>query len=59
MRERFAYRIQHFEVSLGTKFQPKIAILIIGTKFAQKEYFWSKKIEHHHQIQYIGISLDT
>ena len=30
------------EISLGTKFQFKLTFLVFWTKFAQKEYFWSK-----------------
>ena len=29
-------------MTLGTKFQLKVAIFIFSTKFVQKEYFWSK-----------------
>ena len=34
--------ILHIWISLGTKFHLKLGILIFGTKFAQKGYFWSK-----------------
>ena len=32
----------HIRISLGTKFQLKLRILIFWTKFAQKEFFQSK-----------------
>ena len=34
--------ILHFRISLDTKFQLKLPILIFWTKFAQKGFFWSK-----------------
>ena len=48
----------HIQISLGTKFQLKLEILIFWTKFVQKGYFRSKteNIEHHHRIMYIQIS---
>ena len=32
----------YFRISLGNKFQLKVTILILWTKFAQKRYFWWK-----------------
>ena len=32
----------HIQISLGTKFQLKLTILIFLTRFIQKEFFWSK-----------------
>ena len=32
-------KIFHTEISLSTKFQPKLIILIFGPKFVQKVYF--------------------
>ena len=52
----------HIGISLVTKVQLKLTILIFLTKFTRKEYFQSKngKCEHHHHwIHRIGISLDT
>ena len=48
-------------MSLGTKFQLHLTILIFWTKFYQKEYFRSKtgKSEHHHGMLHIRISVDT
>ena len=48
----------HIWISLGTKFQLKLRILVYWTKFAKK-YFRprTKKIEHHHWILSIWISL--
>ena len=34
--------IPHIQISLGTKFQLKLTILIFLTRFAQKGFFWSK-----------------
>ena len=34
--------IQHIQISLATKFQLKMTILIFLTKFVQKGFFWSK-----------------
>ena len=33
--------VLQFQISLSTKFQRKLSILIFCTKFSQKEYFWS------------------
>ena len=40
----------YIQISPGTKFQLKLTILIISTKFSQQGYFWSKmdKSEHQH-----------
>ena len=34
--------IPHIQISLGTKFQLKLTILIFLTRFTQKGFFWSK-----------------
>ena len=34
--------ILHIQISLGTKFQWKLTILIFLTRFTQKRFFWSK-----------------
>ena len=34
--------IPHIQISLGTKFQLKLTILIFSTRFAQKGFFWCK-----------------
>ena len=51
-------QILHIWISLGTKFQLKLRILVYWTKFAKK-YFRprTKKIEHHHWILSIWIRL--
>ena len=36
------HSIPHIQISLGTKFQLKLTILIFLTRFAQKGFFWSK-----------------
>ena len=36
------HRVLHIQISLGTKFQLKLEILIFWSKFAQKGYFCSK-----------------
>ena len=38
-RVNFRYSVSY---CIGTKFQNKLTILAFWTKFAQKEYFWSK-----------------
>ena len=42
--------ILHIQISLGTKIQLKLTILIFWTKFAQNWYFQSESVknEHHH-----------
>ena len=51
----------HSWISLGTKFQPKLTILIFWSKFARKGYFRSKTeiSEYHHWIMRIWIGLVT
>ena len=51
--------ILHIRISLDTKFQPKLTILIFWTKFAQKGFSQSEngKSQHHHWILYIRINL--
>ena len=47
--------ILHIQISLGTKFQLKLTILIFSINFVWKGYFY--KTEHHHCIHHIQISL--
>ena len=50
--------ILHIQISLGTKFQLKLMILIFWNKFARKGCFLSKaKSKHYHWILHIRISL--
>ena len=54
----------HIRISLGTKYHFKQTVLNFCTKFAQKEYFWSKKEkkkrkENDHWILHIQVSLGT
>ena len=52
--------ILHVQISLGTKFQPKLTILIFWTRFAQKGYSdKKKKSEDHHWILQTQISIGT
>ena len=54
------HRILQIWISLGTKFQLKMTVFIIWTKFAQKRYFHSeKKREHHHWILHTGSIRET
>ena len=50
--------IPHFQIILGTKFEPKLTILIFSTRFAQKKFFWFKteKSGRDHWILYSQIS---
>ena len=41
----------HIRISLSTKFQPKLTILIFWTKFAQKGYFQPKTDQINHTIK--------
>ena len=36
------HRILHIVINLGSKFQPQETILLFGTNFGNKCYFWSK-----------------
>ena len=48
------------QISLGTKFQLKLTILIFWTKFAKKGIFGLKQeSERHHWILHIQIRLGT
>ena len=52
--------ILDISISLNTKFQLKLTILIFWTKFAQKGYFWFKQKEWaHHRSLHIWIRLST
>ena len=53
--------ILHIWISLGTKFQLKLAILIFWTRFAKKVYLQPKKRKrwHHYWILHIRISRGT
>ena len=53
--------ILHIRISLDTKFQLKLKILIFWTKFAQEGYIWlkTKKGKQHHWILHIRIGLAT
>ena len=54
------FKICDSEFCICAKFQVKLTILILWTKFAQKAYFRSKtKSEQHHWILHIWISLGT
>ena len=50
--------IRHIEISLGTKFQLKLTILILLTRFAQKDFFWFKteKVNTIHFLHNIAYS---
>ena len=52
-------KILHIWINLDSKFQLQQTILIFGTNFLKKGYFWSKtqKSEHHYWILHIRISL--
>ena len=41
-KHKYLYLVLHIEISLSTKFQLKLAIFFLWTKFAQKEYFHLK-----------------
>ena len=58
---RHHHWILHIQISLSTKFQHKLIILIFWTKFASKKVFSVKmeKNEHHHCILHIHISIST
>ena len=61
-RKSYHHRwIVHIQISLGTKFQLKLTILIFWTKFAPKMVFSVEngKSEQHHQILHIRINIDT
>ena len=49
-KARLHHRILHIRISLSTKFQLKLLILIFSTKFAQKKRFpvVNQKSEQHH-----------
>ena len=52
--------ISHIRISLGTKCQLKLTILVFWTEFAQKKCCGSKtKSEHGHWILHIRIILST
>ena len=53
--------ILDIRISLGTKFQLKLAILKFGTKFFQKWYFKvdTGENKHHHWILHIRIRIAT
>ena len=53
--------IPYIRITLGTKFQPKLAILNVWTKLIQKKFFLvqNRKREHHHWNLHVPISLDT
>ena len=52
--------IPQIRISLSTKFQLKMVILIFWIKVAQKRYFPSKKkIKHRHWIRHIQFTLIT
>ena len=44
--------ILHIRISLGTRFQLNLTILIFRTRFAQKRYFWSKAEEVNTTIEF-------
>ena len=58
-KSEYHHRILHIRISLGTKFQLKLTVLIFWTKFAQKRVFpiENRKSEQHHGILLIRISL--
>ena len=47
----------HIQISLGTKFRPKLTLLNFWIKLTQKGYFRTKKNENNHQILRIQINL--
>ena len=52
--------ILHIRISLGTKFQLKLTILIFWIEFVQKVFpVKNRKSEQHHWILHIRISLGT
>ena len=42
----------HLRISLGTKFQLKLTIVIFWTKFTQKGYFWQETEKVNNNIEY-------
>ena len=49
----------HIQISLGTKFRPKLTLLNFWIKLTQKGYFRTKKNENYHRILHIQINLDS
>ena len=52
------HSILHVRISVGTKFQLKLIILIFWTKFAQKGYFHSKRKRVNSIIEFCIFELD-
>ena len=59
-RSEHHHWILHVPVSLGTKFQLKLTILICLDQIWSKREFpvWNRESEHHHWILHIRISLE-